>query len=143
MPGAGRKPGKTGAASQEAPAPTTPSKGVEPRASTKETRFQRVIRIVDEAVNKAKETRDWVTVDLVEVNNWRLRININPSGIPALVLQAPSLRNRLVLRDEEAIRTVIDILQSFLDDRELKDAVFSALAKHGFRPRTRGVVIRL
>jgi len=143
MPGAGRKPGKTGAASGEAPAPTTPSKGVEPRASTKETRYQRIIKTIDEAVEQAKTIRDWVTLDIIEVNNWRLRVNINPSGIPALVLQAPSLRNRLVLRDEEAIRTVIDVLTTFLEDEELKKAVFAALSKHGFRPRTRGVVIRL
>jgi len=143
MPGPTRKPRNRGASNGAGQPPTSGVTTPEEVKAPTETLYQRVIKVVDEAVEQARKHKDWISIDLMSYNNWRLRINVNPSGQPALILQAPSLRNRLVLKDEEAIRTIVKLLSEFLENEELKRGVFVALSRHGFKPRRRGVVIEL
>jgi len=100
-----------------------------------EARFKRIIERLEKARQEAQNTQNWVSVDIVAAQNWRLRVAINPGGTPALILQAPSLRNRLVIASEEAIDAILTVLTTFKNDDELKRATFTFLEKYGYRPR--------
>jgi len=105
------------------------------KKAQEQTRFNKIITTIDTAVKEATSTQQWVSVDLISIEGYRLTINVSPNGTPALTLISPSLKNRFVFKDEETIRIVAQIVQEFINDKELKEATFAVLSKHGWGER--------
>jgi len=106
------------------------------KKAQEQTRFNKIVTTIDKAIDEAMTNGQWVSVDLVAIDGYRLTINISPRGVPALTLVSPSLRNRFVIKDEETIKIVMELFNTFINDKELKEAVFAGLSAHGWGQKT-------
>jgi hypothetical protein len=119
--------------------PESKKSGAAPQNET-ESRFKAVLAKLEHAREQAQARKEFATVRLVSVNGYALQVSITPDGTPALVLVSPNLRNRFVIANEEVINNVIRLLEAFKNDSDMKNAVFTFIAKYGRQPKTRGIV---
>jgi len=110
------------------------------------SRVDKIVEIIEEARREAERTNEWQSVTLVNIDDYKLLLNITPGGKNlTLILQAPKPTNRFVIRNTEVARTVTEVLQRFIADRELTAAVDKVLEKYGYvarkKPRKKYYVI--
>jgi len=123
-------------------APESKKSGAAPQNEA-ESRFKAVLAKLERAREQATQTKQFASVRLISVNNYTLQVSITPDGTPALVLVSPNLRNRFVFANEEVIDAVMQLLQAFKNDSDLKHAVFTFLSKYGRQPKVRGIVVEV
>jgi hypothetical protein len=116
--------------------------GAAPQNGT-ENRFKAVLAKLEQAREQAQTRREFASVRLINVSGYALQVSITPDGVPALVLVSPNLRNRFVIASEEVVDILLQLLQAFKNDSDVKGAVFSFIAKYGRQPKARGIVFEV
>lgn len=96
---------------------------------------ERLEKAVHEARNKAIAQKQWQHIILAELDGYVLEFSISPGGQLTLLLRSPTFRNRFIIKDEDALETILELL-TLLKNSPARSTVFGLLKEYGYRRKS-------